>query len=75
MKPLANVREVLKTIKRRKPTQIFCPRCASPRIGLSSSFDMWLTPQNFACQSCGYLGPIVMELEKVDEKEGNGNEP
>ena len=75
MKPLANVREVLKTIKRRKPTQIFCPRCASPRIGLSSSFDMWLTPQKFVCQSCGYLGPIVMELEKVDEKEGNGNEP
>jgi len=73
MKPLANVREVFGTLKHRRPTQIFCPRCASPKINLSSSFDFWLTPQKYICPACGYAGPIVMELEK-EEKE-NGNEP
>jgi hypothetical protein len=29
---------------------------------------MWLTPKEYYCENCGYLGIIVMELEKVDEK-------
>jgi predicted RNA-binding Zn-ribbon protein involved in translation (DUF1610 family) len=78
MKPLANVREVLHTIKHRKPTQIFCPRCTSPKIRLSSSFDSWLFPTKYRCENCGYVGPIIMELEKLeDEKQEkeNRNEP
>jgi hypothetical protein len=27
---------------------------------------MWLLPQKYLCQNCGYIGPIVMELEKDD---------
>jgi hypothetical protein len=30
---------------------------------------MWLTPREYYCENCGYLGIIVMELEKEDEKE------
>ncbi len=78
MKRLQNIREVFGTIKHRKPCQIYCPRCASPKINLSSSFDVWLMPQKYYCQNCGYVGPIVMELEKDDEtekenKKENGN--
>ncbi len=73
MKRLANVREVLGTLKHRKPTQIFCPRCTSPKITLSSTFDLWLTPQRYVCKECGYTGLIVMELENA-EKEEKGNE-
>jgi hypothetical protein len=30
---------------------------------------MWLTPKEYYCENCGYLGIVVMELEKEDEKE------
>jgi transcription elongation factor Elf1 len=67
MKPLKNVREVLKTLKHRKPTKIYCPRCCSPKISLYSSLDLWLTPQKYVCSNCGYVGSIIMELEKEEK--------
>jgi predicted RNA-binding Zn-ribbon protein involved in translation (DUF1610 family) len=69
LKKTDGIREFFKTFKHRKPAQIFCPRCASPKIKLSSSLDLWLTPKNYVCENCGYTGLIVMELEK--EKEEN----
>jgi hypothetical protein len=67
MNSLQNFREVLKSLKHRKPTQIFCPRCCSQKIKLNSNFDVWLTPAKYLCTECGYMGPIVMELEKEEE--------
>ena len=67
MNVLRDIREVFRSLKRRKSTRIYCPRCGSPKIRLSSSFDYWLTPKKYFCESCGYLGPIVMELEKESE--------
>ena len=68
MKKIDYVRNVLKNVKHRKPTQIYCPRCASPKIALSSSLAVWLTPKEYYCGECGYLGIIVMELEKEKEE-------
>jgi predicted RNA-binding Zn-ribbon protein involved in translation (DUF1610 family) len=68
MKKPDGIRDFLKNTKYRKPTQIYCPRCASPKIALSSSLAVWLTPKQYFCENCGYLGIIVMELEK-DETE------
>jgi len=62
------LRDILKNTKHRKPTPIYCPRCASPKITLSSSLAVWLTPKQYYCEECGYLGIIVMELEKDDDK-------
>ena len=64
MKDLGSVRDVFKNAERRRPSQIFCPRCASPKIRLSNSLDYWLTPKQYYCEECGYLGIVVMELEK-----------
>ncbi len=71
MKKSDGIRDILKNTKHRKPTQIYCPRCASPKIALSNSLSMWLTPKEYYCPDCGYLGIIVMELdeEAKDEKE------
>jgi len=69
MKLLQNIREVLKTLKRRRPTKIYCPRCGSPKIHLSTSFDSWLTPRKYVCEDCEYIGPIVMELEKEESQQ------
>jgi predicted RNA-binding Zn-ribbon protein involved in translation (DUF1610 family) len=63
MKGLGNLRDVFRTIKHKKPTAIFCPKCGSPEIRLSSSLDYWLTPRKYYCPKCGYTGILVMELE------------
>ncbi len=64
MGKLDGFREIVKNTKHRKVTQIFCPRCGSPKIGLNSSLDVWLTPKQYHCEKCGYTGILVMELEE-----------
>jgi predicted RNA-binding Zn-ribbon protein involved in translation (DUF1610 family) len=64
---LQNIREILKIIKHRKPAKKYCPRCGSPKIRLSSGLDYGLTPKKYVCGNCGYMGPLVMELEKEEE--------
>lgn len=71
MKKIGGIRDIFKNTKHRKPSQIFCPRCCSPKIQLNSSLDLWLTPKNYYCEDCGYQGIIVMELEpEVEGSEG-----
>jgi len=65
---LRNLREVVKSLKHSQPTPKLCPRCASPKLRLSSRFDIWLFPEQYICQNCGYKGPIVLELEKEKEQ-------
>ena len=70
MTKLDDIREVFKHAKHRTfPTQIYCPRCCSPKIKLASSLAIWLTPKEYYCEECGYIGIVVLELEKVDETE------
>jgi len=47
---------------------IICHRCGSTRLSLSSKMDAWLTPKMYVCADCGYMGPIILEIEK-EEKE------
>jgi predicted RNA-binding Zn-ribbon protein involved in translation (DUF1610 family) len=69
---LADVRDMLRTIKHRRPSKMYCPKCASPNIHTSKSFDYWLFPAKYVCEDCGYDGPIFMELEK-DEGENQSS--
>jgi len=66
MEFIANVREVFSTLKRRRPSKKYCPKCGSPEIRLSSSLDYWLLPRKYVCKKCGYVGPVYMELEKEE---------
>jgi len=52
-----------------------CPRCGSANLKLSSKLDVWLTPGRYVCVDCGYVGPVVLELEKTegDEEEDRGS--
>jgi hypothetical protein len=68
MKTTENLRDVFKNLKHQKPTHKYCPRCASPKLDLSSSLDYWLLPQQYACKECGYVGTVFMELEKTEEE-------
>ena len=74
MKKIDDIREVFKAAKHQKPTQIFCPRCCSPKIRLTTSLAIWLTPKQYYCEDCHYVGIVVMELEK-EKEEKNDAEP
>ena len=67
---LRDMREILKGLKRRGPVKKLCPRCGSSKLRLSSRFDIWLTPEQYICDYCGYKGPIVMEVEAEETPEG-----
>jgi hypothetical protein len=73
-KKLGGFRDIFSNTKRRKPTQIFCPRCCSDKIQLSSSLDVWLTPKQYYCPNCGYHGILVMELEPTEEAKSQRKE-
>jgi predicted RNA-binding Zn-ribbon protein involved in translation (DUF1610 family) len=68
MKLLENVREVFRALKHREPTKIYCPRCGNPEIKPLDGSGFWgsIMPRTYACHSCGYVGPLVMELEKEE---------
>ena len=64
MSSLRVFREILGSLKRRRVTKKYCPRCGDPNIRLSSKFDIWFLPEQYICEKCGYTGPIVLEMEK-----------
>lgn len=64
MRILRDITSLFRAMKHRGPSKIYCPRCGSPEIALSSSLDYWLTPKKYVCAKCGYIGPIVMELDE-----------
>ena len=43
---------------------LLCPACGGKNVELLSKFDAWLLPKRYLCKSCGYLGPIILEVEK-----------
>ncbi|MFQ6065012.1 MAG: hypothetical protein ACE5L6_06010 [Candidatus Bathyarchaeia archaeon] len=63
---LENIRDVLRGLNRGRPLRKRCPRCGSSTLRLSSRFDIWLTPEQYVCESCGYKGLLVMELEREE---------
>jgi C4-type Zn-finger protein len=72
MSILKNLREVLKGLKHKKlskPAPKFCPKCGSHKIKLSSNLNTYprmygITPSQYICESCGYKGPIAIEIEE-----------
>ena len=74
MRKIDDVRDLFKTIKHRRPTMIFCPRCGSPKIKLATGLTIGgLAPKQYYCEECGYVGTVVMELEE-DETSKNEKE-
>jgi len=66
MKLLQDFHDVFRMLKRRSPSQIYCPRCGSPEIKVANGFVFGISPRRYLCAKCGYSGPVVMELEKEE---------
>jgi len=66
---LENLRKVFRRLNHPSIRSLkLCPRCGSPKLRLSSRLDVWLTPEQYVCEKCGYKGPIVLEIEELTEK-------
>lgn len=47
---------------------ILCPRCHSKSIRRFDSLSGLITPALYLCEECGYVGPIVLEVQIEDEE-------
>jgi len=77
MEKLKQLRLLLRKIRWRSPSSKslkVCPRCGSINIRFSSKLDAWLTPKQYVCDDCGYVGPIVLEIEETKEEKEEGND-
>jgi len=60
--------DAVRNLKRSGPVPQACPACGSVRIKQQGSLNGWLLPPMYACQQCGYVGNLVLELESEDEE-------
>ncbi|RLI30215.1 MAG: hypothetical protein DRO46_01000 [Candidatus Hecatellales archaeon] len=49
-----------------KGRRIFCPRCGNPNLKPYGSLDGWLTPNQYVCEKCGYVGVLVLEAAEEE---------
>jgi predicted RNA-binding Zn-ribbon protein involved in translation (DUF1610 family) len=75
MSILRDIRGVFRNIKHNRPARRLCPRCGSHKLRLSSRFDLWLFPEQYVCEECGYRGPVTLELEKLDDVQSGSSKP
>ena len=64
------LREVIRRLRHGGSGVRVCPRCGSPRIRRMGGLSGWLLPTIYICPDCGYQGPIVLELEKEEDGDG-----
>ncbi len=60
--------ETVKNLKHSGPSPHACPACGSMKIKQQGSLSGWLLPAVYACEECGYVGRLVLELEKEPEE-------
>ena len=60
--------DALRNLKHSGTLPQACPACGSVRIKQQGSLGGWLLPPVYACQQCGYVGSLVMELEASDDE-------
>ncbi|MFQ5711149.1 MAG: hypothetical protein ACE5GD_05125 [Candidatus Geothermarchaeales archaeon] len=61
---LGGLADLLRSLRKRRstPSVKLCPRCHKRTLALSSWMDGWITPEVYLCRSCGYRGPVYVEM-------------
>ena len=65
--------ETMRGLKYTGHSPYACPTCGSLKIRPAGSLSGWMTPPVYACQECGYVGTVILEIEpenEEDEKRG-----
>ena len=65
---MESFKNFLKSLRRKKRNVItVCPKCGNARIHQLNSLSGWLTPLIYVCNKCGYIGPILLEINSPHE--------
>jgi predicted RNA-binding Zn-ribbon protein involved in translation (DUF1610 family) len=67
VKPTNNFLETMRGLKHTGHSAYACPSCGSSKIRPSGSLSGWMTPAVYACQECGYVGSVIIEVEAEDD--------
>ncbi|MBI4020359.1 MAG: hypothetical protein HY367_03430 [Candidatus Aenigmarchaeota archaeon] len=46
-----------------------CAICGSSDVTFARTASGWLAAQSYMCKDCGYVGPLVVEIDSMEEKE------
>ena len=60
--------DTVKNLKHSGPAPKICPACGSTKLKQQGSLSGWLLPAIYACEECGYVGGVVLELEDESER-------
>ena len=60
-----NLADTIKSLKRKGVKPKVCPKCGSTDVGFSSKYEPWLLPEQYVCKSCGFKGPLFVEVEEA----------
>lgn len=60
--------DTVKNLRHSGPGALACPVCGSIRIKQRGSLGGWLLPPDWACTDCGYVGKLVLELDREDSR-------
>jgi len=63
--------ETVKDLKYTGHNAFACPACGSLKIRPAGSLSGWMTPAAYACQECGYVGRVILEIEPDDTDESS----
>jgi len=63
--------ETMRGLKYTGHSAFACPSCGSLKIRPAGSLSGWMTPAVYACQECGYIGSVILEIEPDDNVSGN----
>lgn len=59
--------DTMRNLKHSGPAPQICPACGSMKVKQQGSLNGWLMPAVYACEECGYVGGIVLELEEESD--------
>jgi predicted RNA-binding Zn-ribbon protein involved in translation (DUF1610 family) len=61
--------DALRNLKHSGTLPQACPACGSVKIKQQGSLSGWLLPPVYACQQCGYVGNLILELEEAEDED------
>jgi len=61
--------EAVRGLKHTDHIAFACPSCGSLKIRPAGSLSGWMTPAVYACEECGYVGGLILEIDPEDRDE------
>lgn len=65
---MSEVFDTVKKLRHSGHAPLACPVCGGLKVRQQGSLSGWLIPPVYSCEECGYVGRVVLELEKESQE-------